>query len=370
VTAGLTKLAAIRVGERTRRDLGDIAALAASIREHGLLHPIVITPNGELIAGERRFEAFRLLGRSEIPARVLDLKHLVSGEQAENIDRKDFTPEERVAIGAKIEALLAGRQGERTDLGKGHVQNFGQVNGRTEDIAARKAGFKNGETYRQAKAVCAAAQADPETFAKPLADMNRTGRVHGPYKRVRVFQQAAEIRREPPPLPGQGPYHVIVADPPWPYEKRAEDPSHRAVVPYPTMSLAEIAAMGVAAIAHQDCILWLWTTNYYMREAFDIAEAWGFERKTVLTWVKPHFGCGDWLRGQTEHAILATRGRAVVQLTNESTALFAPVRAHSEKPDEFYELVERLCPAPRYCELFSRRGRPNWDGHGDERGPA
>jgi N6-adenosine-specific RNA methylase IME4 len=107
-----------------------------------------------------------------------------------------------------------------------------------------------------------------------------------------------------------------------------------------------------------------------MREAFDIAEAWGFERKTVLTWVKPHFGCGDWLRGQTEHAILATRGRAVVQLTNESTALFAPVRAHSEKPDEFYQLVERLCPAPRYCELFSRRGRPNWDGHGDERGSA
>ena len=71
--SGLTKLAAIRVGERTRRDLGDVAALAASIKEHGLIHPVVITPNGELIAGERRFEAFRLLGRSEIPTRVLDL---------------------------------------------------------------------------------------------------------------------------------------------------------------------------------------------------------------------------------------------------------------------------------------------------------
>ena len=63
---------------------------------------------------------------------------------------------------------------------------------------------------------------------------------------------------------------------------------------------------------------------------------------------------------------MATRGRPVVQLTNESTALFAPMRANSEKPDEFYALVEKLCPAPRYCELFSRRARDRWDGHGDE----
>jgi N6-adenosine-specific RNA methylase IME4 len=82
--------------------------------------------------------------------------------------------------------------------------------------------------------------------------------------------------------------------------------------------------------------------------------------------VKHTFGFGDWLRGQTEHALFATRGKPIVQLTNESTVLFAPVRRHSEKPDAFYALVERLCPAPRYCEMFSRRARPNWDGHGDE----
>jgi N6-adenosine-specific RNA methylase IME4 len=371
MTEGLTKLDEIRVGERTRRELGDIKALAASIAEHGLLHPIVISPDGQLIAGERRLEAFRLLGRSEIPTRVIDLNQLVFGELAENVDRKDFTPEERVTIGAKVEALLAGRQGERGDLGKGSVQNFGQVNGiKTEDIAARKAGFGNGETYRQAKAVVAAAKADPETFGKSLDDMNRTGHVNAPYRRVKIFQQSAEIRREPPPLPARGPYRVIVADPPWLYERRAEDPSHRGVAPYPTMSIAEIAAIDVASIAHQDCILWLWTTNFYMRDAFGIVEAWGFEQKTILTWVKDRFGFGDLLRGQTEHVLVATRGSPVFQLTNESTALFAPVRAHSQKPREFYQLVERLCPAPRYCELFQRRGRPNWDGHGDERGRA
>jgi N6-adenosine-specific RNA methylase IME4 len=63
---------------------------------------------------------------------------------------------------------------------------------------------------------------------------------------------------------------------------------------------------------------------------------------------------------------MATRCRPVVQLTNESTALFAPMRAHSEEPEEFYARVERLCPAPRYAELFARRRRPGWDAHGDE----
>ena len=72
------------------------------------------------------------------------------------------------------------------------------------------------------------------------------------------------------------------------------------------------------------------------------------------------------MRGQTEHVLLAARGRAIVELTNQSTLLHAPVGAHSQKPEAFYELVEKLCPAPRYAELFARSTRPNWDGHGDE----
>lgn len=364
----MTPLSAIRRGDRARRDLGDIAALARSIEQLGLLHPIVITENGELIAGERRLEAFRLLGRSEIPTYVVNIEHLVLGEQAENAIRKDFTVEERVGIAEKVEKLLGERRGRP---GEKLSKNLDNIRGkRTEDIAAQEAGFRNGETYRQAKVVRNAALEDPARFAKPLADMNRTGRVHGPFRRVRIAKQSAEIRREPPPLPGNGPYRVIVADPPWPYEKRDEDPSHRAALPYPTMSVEQIAGLRVAELAHDDCVLWLWTTNAHMLEAFEILAAWGFQQKTILTWVKDKFGCGDWLRGQTEHALLATRGRPTVQLTNQSTVLFAPMRAHSEKPDEFYALVERLCPAPRYCELFSRRARPNWDGHGDELPPV
>jgi N6-adenosine-specific RNA methylase IME4 len=104
-----------------------------------------------------------------------------------------------------------------------------------------------------------------------------------------------------------------------------------------------------------------------MREAFQVLDAWGFEQKTILTWAKERMGMGDWLRGQTEHCLLAVRGKPIVTLTNQTTLLHAPKRAHSQKPVEFYDLVELLCPAPRYADLFSRyRHNSKWDCHGDE----
>jgi N6-adenosine-specific RNA methylase IME4 len=101
--------------------------------------------------------------------------------------------------------------------------------------------------------------------------------------------------------------------------------------------------------------------------AREVLDAWGFTPITILTWGKEHFGCGSLLRGQTEHCVLAIRGKPTFELTNQSTLLLAPTRAHSQKPVEFYDLVESLCPAPRYADLFSRyRHSDKWDCHGDE----
>jgi N6-adenosine-specific RNA methylase IME4 len=195
--------------------------------------------------------------------------------------------------------------------------------------------------------------------------MDRTGRANGVYRRLKIARQAEQIRAEPPPFPGNGPYRVGSIDLAWPYEKRDEDPSHRAAVPYPTMSIAEMCVLPVPSIMHEDSILWLWTTNHHMREAFSVLDAWGFEQKTILTWGKDKMGTGDWLRGQTEHSIMGVRGNPVVTLTNQTTLLRAAVRGHSVEPPEFYDLVESLCPAPRYCDLFSRhRHNDKWDCHG------
>jgi N6-adenosine-specific RNA methylase IME4 len=199
--------------------------------------------------------------------------------------------------------------------------------------------------------------------------MDQSGHVGGVYRRLVVAQKAEAIAAEPPPLPS-GPFRTIVCDPPWFYA-RADDPSHRSGTPYPCMSVAEICAMPVAQIAADDAVLWLWCTNANMRHAFTVLDSWQFSERSILTWVKPSIRCGEWLRGQTEHCIFSVRGRPTVTLTNQSTALFAtaPENRHSRKPEEFYRLVESLCPGSK-LELFCRHPRPGWASHGDEVGVA
>jgi N6-adenosine-specific RNA methylase IME4 len=155
---------------------------------------------------------------------------------------------------------------------------------------------------------------------------------------------------------------VLVLDPAWQYDKDAW--RFAASTPdYPTMTVEEIRQVDVPGLADQDCILWLWTTNKHMADALDLVRHWGFRQKTIMTWVKDRMGVGEWLRGQTEHCILAVRGRPVKTLTNQTTVLQAPRGRHSEKPEEFYRLVESLCPGSK-VELFARRPREGWVTHG------
>jgi DNA modification methylase len=148
------EIADIKVGSRHRHDMGDLAGLADSIRQEGLLQPIGVTDRLELVFGERRLRASRdVLKKETILARIVDVTSILNGKYAENEIRKDFTPSERVAIAKAVEKQVGNRRGQRTD--KQPVQNFAQVGAgrKTRDVAAEKAGFGNHETYRQASKV-------------------------------------------------------------------------------------------------------------------------------------------------------------------------------------------------------------------------
>jgi N6-adenosine-specific RNA methylase IME4 len=294
----------------------------------------------------------------------------VQGEAAENFERKDFTWSEAVAIKRALEPAIREaakeRQGTRTDLHPGKLPQGAK--GRARDQVAVLTGRK-ARSLNKAEAIVAAAEAEPERFAKLVHDMDRTDRADGPFKRLKVMRQAEAIRREPPPFP-QGPFRCMTIDPPWPYEADSENPSQHAIRGYPLMSLAEIAAMGkqVRAMMHEDASAWLWVIEHYLRQAIEMLEdAWGLKKVQTLTWGKPHFGRGDYLREQTEFCLVGVRGNPVFHPANDSNLLHAPVRASGQKPREFYELVERVCPAPRYASLFHRGPlRDLWEGHGDE----
>src|SRR5216683_8178456 len=136
----------IQVGYRYRKDLGDLRSLAEIIAEVGLLHPVVVTPEGRLIAGQRRLEACRSIGWTDVPVTVVDLYQAARGEAHENLVRKDLLPSEIVALKRAIEPLerrdARERQGHKADPCPSATVAEGQVPapGDTRDNIARYLG--------------------------------------------------------------------------------------------------------------------------------------------------------------------------------------------------------------------------------------
>ncbi|MFZ0512858.1 MAG: ParB N-terminal domain-containing protein [Candidatus Nitrosopolaris sp.] len=120
----LIRIDSITIGTRIRKGLGDIASLAKDISEIGLLQPIVVNENHELICGVRRIEAFKALGKSEIPARIVNLDDIVKGEISENTQRKDFSWEEIIEIKKAVEPKIK-KESEKRMLSDKPSANFG-----------------------------------------------------------------------------------------------------------------------------------------------------------------------------------------------------------------------------------------------------
>jgi N6-adenosine-specific RNA methylase IME4 len=171
------------------------------------------------------------------------------------------------------------------------------------------------------------------------------------------MRRVKQIRRiDETPLP-EGLFRTIVVDPPWEYE----DATCRGAAEniYPTLSFTEVCRLPIAERAAPECHLFLWVTNPHVDAAFDVIRRWGFTYKILLTWVKPRMGLGRYFRGATEHILFATRGKLLLREQNIKNCFDAPGGAHSEKPEAFYQIVEKACFGP-YLELFARRNRPGW----------
>lgn len=106
----------INIGERDREELGDIEALAASIDAVGLLHPVVVTADYTLVAGDRRLAAAQQLGWAEVPVTVVDLTtvaDVLRAEADENTCRKGLTPYEASQARQRRAKVLAADAAER-----------------------------------------------------------------------------------------------------------------------------------------------------------------------------------------------------------------------------------------------------------------
>ena len=152
-------------------------------------------------------------------------------------------------------------------------------------------------------------------------------------------------------------------DPPWEYGEEYHPETRRAASPYPEMSLEKIKE--IQPPAKDDCILWMWTTHRFMRDAFDIMKHWGFEYKLILTWDKEYMGLGQWLRKQCEFCLLGIKGHPVFEGKDTRDIIREQRTTHSTKPEIFYKIVDKICVG-RKLDYFARKKRDGWEVFGDE----
>ncbi|MFZ4597808.1 MAG: MT-A70 family methyltransferase [Terrimicrobiaceae bacterium] len=166
-------------------------------------------------------------------------------------------------------------------------------------------------------------------------------------------------------------YRCVVVDPPWDVMKGAPQGRPEGVqmasekLDYPTMSVAEIAALKIPAA--DDAHLYIWTINKYIRETYDIAREWGFSPSTMLFWLKTPKGMG--LGGAfvpcVEPILFCRRGKLPIKSRCNRNWWGWPRGKHSQKPEAFQTVVESVSPGP-YLEMFARRKRPGWHSWGNE----
>jgi len=178
-------------------------------------------------------------------------------------------------------------------------------------------------------------------------------------------------------------YQIIYADPPWSYyNDSTAEPNCTTIKgmrrpPYSVMGSEEIARLPVQNIASDNCILFIWTTDYHLEKCLKVIKSWGFEYKTIgFAWQKlnkkfePICFMGAYtMKSGIELCLLATKGKNAHKLVKRHNvkSLIKSLRLkHSQKPDEVRERIVQLVGDLPRIELFAREKYPGWDVWGNE----
>jgi N6-adenosine-specific RNA methylase IME4 len=205
---------------------------------------------------------------------------------------------------------------------------------------------------------------DDETLARLIDDGTicptlKRNEVSAILRRERVSADEARVLSLTPII---GKFRTLVLDPAWEYDWLSL--AGRAKPGYAMQTIEQLRELDVAAWADEQagCHLYCWTTNNFMAEACKLVAHWGFQHRTIITWIKPPpFGLGSYFRNSTEHCLFATRGDTTTRPAAASlpTHFEAPRGDHSEKPECFYDIV-RAASYPPYGEGNQREPRPDF----------
>jgi mRNA (2'-O-methyladenosine-N6-)-methyltransferase len=163
-----------------------------------------------------------------------------------------------------------------------------------------------------------------------------------------------------------GKFDVIMADPPWDIHMD---------LPYGTLSDDEMKNLPVRNLQDEG-VIFLWVTGRATELARECLELWGYERREELVWIKTNQlqrlirtgRTGHWLNHSKEHCLIGIKGNPNINKNVDCDVLVSEVRETSRKPDEIYELIERMKPGGRKLELFARahNRRQGWISLGNQ----
>ena len=210
------------------------------------------------------------------------------------------------------------------------------------------------------------AEIPEEVFERHVAETKASGEelTSSGLRRLAIKLRPKE---ETPPMP-EGIFNVIYADPPWQYDNTGVDGA--AEHHYKTMSIEELCSLSIPSA--DNAVLFLWVTNPFFRDAFTLLDAWEFEYKTNIVWVKRNLkkpGAGFYVRGRHELLFICIKGSFLPDMTGKSpigSVVEADVEEHSVKPEAIYSIIENLYPEGKYLELFARKVRDEWVSWGLE----
>jgi N6-adenosine-specific RNA methylase IME4 len=207
-----------------------------------------------------------------------------------------------------------------------------------------------------------------ETAKRKATEEGREFSTAAVIREIRHKQVAAHIEtlvsKESAPPTGQ--YDVIVIDPPWPMEKIERDcRPNQVLFGYPVMTEEELAVLELPMA--ENCHVWVWTTHKFLPMAFRLLAKWDLKYCCTFVWHKPGgFQPAGLPQFNCEFALYARRGSPVFADTKDFMVCFNGERGeHSEKPDEFYELLRRTTAGQR-LDMFNRRKIDGFQGWGKE----
>lgn len=346
----------------------EFKVLEDNLKKNGCRDPITVLEDNTIIDGHNRYKICR---KHNIEYRTFmqegldteaDIKLWMLYNQ---IGKRNYNNFDKSLVAIEIEKLeqvkAKERQGARTDLQSDDIRfkrTECEDRGKALEKAAKSVGLGYSTVYRTKQILEKAPKEIIDKVTKGEVSINRA---------FSQIQRAERLEKNQATEWPKGKYRVIYADPPWKYGDERSGMGG-AIDQYDLMDLEAIKALPVKDLAEDDAVLFMWATSPLLKEGIEVVESWGFKYKTHMIWNKQKGTLGNYVSPRHELLFIATKGSCTPDTKDRPNSVQTIERTgrHSEKPEEFRQIIETLYTYGNKVELFARTAPEGWVAYGNE----